>query len=149
MLKEAIGKHSVKVKNTVERGAIKKFASAIGDPHPLFIDEEYAKQTKYGRNIAPATFPITLDYGFIEGLKLPGAGLIHGEQKFNYRRPLYVGEDIFCYREVANYTEKKGSSGSLGILQMMTYGEDATGETIFSSEQVIILTDAVRKGMTV
>lgn len=147
MLKECIGKQSIRVKNTVERGGVKKFATALGDPHPLFIDEEYAKKTKYENNIAPVTFPITLNYGIIEELKLPGAGLIHGEQKFHYNRPLFVGEDVYCYRKVEDYTEKKGGSGFLGILTITNYGDDSNGETIFSSEQVLILSESVRKEM--
>lgn len=148
MLNECIGKQSVKVKNTVERGAVKKFAMAIGDPHPLFIDEEYGKRSKYGANIAPVTFPIILDYGTIEELELPGAGLIHGEEKFHYKRPLLVGEELYCYRKVESYAEKAGGSGSLGILKIVNYGDAPNGDNIFSAEHVIILSEMVRKGMT-
>ena len=38
-----VGKESVPVKNEVEKGAIRKFAEAIGDPNPLYHDEAYAK----------------------------------------------------------------------------------------------------------
>lgn len=44
MFKDAIGKRSPGVKNVVERGAVKKFAESLGDLHPIFIDEEFAKQ---------------------------------------------------------------------------------------------------------
>ena len=37
----------------VEKGAIKKFADAVDDGNPLYWDEEYAKNTKYGSIIAP------------------------------------------------------------------------------------------------
>ncbi len=62
MLKETIGKRSALVKNTVERGAVQKFAEAIGDPAPIFIDEEVGKNSRYKRNIAPATFPVTFRF---------------------------------------------------------------------------------------
>ena len=40
----------------VERGAIKRFAEAVGDPNPLYFDEEYAKGTRYGGIVAPPGF---------------------------------------------------------------------------------------------
>ncbi|EPR29903.1 hypothetical protein I656_00403 [Geobacillus sp. WSUCF1] len=74
MYQHDIGKRSAKVKNVVERGAVKKFAEAIGDPNPIYWDEETGKRSRYGRNIAPPTFPRVFDYGVIEGLKLPSKG---------------------------------------------------------------------------
>ncbi|MBN8235234.1 MaoC family dehydratase N-terminal domain-containing protein [Halobacillus kuroshimensis] len=144
MFKEAVGKKSTPVKNVVERSAVKKFAEAIGDPHPLFIDEEAVQ-----RNIAPPTFPRVFEYGGIEGLRLPEKGLIHGEQHYHYNRPLYVGEDVYCYAQVDDYYERSGRSGDMGFLKVKRYGEDIDGRLIFSEEQVVIITEAVRKGMNV
>lgn len=144
MFEQAIGKRSEKMKNTVERGAVKKFAEAIGDPHPVFIDD-----VNFSRNIAPPTFPRVFDYGMIQGLDLPKKGLIHGEQNYHYERPLIVGEDILCYAEVEDYYERSGKSGDMGFLKVKRYGEDLEGKLIFSEEQVVIITEAVRKEMRV
>ena len=145
MFKEQIGKQSNKVKNAVERGAVKKFAEAIGDIHPIYIDEETGRNSRYQNNIAPPTFPRTFDYGVIEGLNLPNKGLIHGEQTFHYERPIRVGEEIFCYSKVKNYFEKKGNFGEMGFLVLENYGEDATGSLIFSSSSTVVISEAVRK----
>lgn len=143
MLKESIGKRSSRVKNTVERGMVKKFAEAIGDPHPIFIDEEVGKRSRYGQNIAPPTFPRVFDYGEVAGLELPNKGLIHGEQTYHYERPLVIGEEINCYTEVKDCYEKKG----MVFFVLKRYGETPENETIFTEEQVIIITETVRKGM--
>lgn len=147
MYKDMIGKRSEKVLNTIERGAVKKFAHAIGDEHPIYLDPEYAKTSRYGRNIAPVTFARTLDFGKIEELKLPKQGLIHGEQSFHYERPLFVGEEVYCYTEIKDYYEKTGKSGTMGFLVTENIGEDAEGNIIFKSRSVIIITEAVRKEM--
>ncbi|MFS0823367.1 MaoC family dehydratase N-terminal domain-containing protein [Bacillus sp. 1P02SD] len=147
MYKDFIGKQSVKVKNVVERGAVKRFAEAIGDPHPIFMVEEFGKASRYKTNIAPPTFPRVLDFGNIEGFVLPEKGLIHGEQIYNYERPLLVGEEIYCYSKVEKYVEKKGSTGSMGFLTISENGEDINGNLIFSSKLVVIITETVRKGM--
>lgn len=78
MFQDAVGKKSTKVKNVVERGLVKRFAEAIGDVNPLYLDEEVGKASRYGTNIAPPTFPRTFDYGEVKGLQLPKKGLIHG-----------------------------------------------------------------------
>ena len=147
MLKESVGKRSNKVKNIVERGAIKKFAEAIGDLHPIYTDEETGRNSRYKNNIAPPTFPRVFDYGEIEDLKLPNKGLIHGEQIYNYNRPLVVGEEIVCYSEVKNFFEKKGSNGSMLFLVLKRYGDDEQGNNIFTEEMVVIINEAVRKVM--
>ena len=148
MFKDQIGKQSSKIKNVIERGAVKKFAEAIGDLKPIYFDEETGKQSRYKNNIAPPTFPRVFDYGVIEGLNLPIKGLIHGEQTFHYERPLLVGEEILCYSIVKSYAEKKGSFGNMGFLVLESFGEDLSGKTIFSSTSTIVISEAVRKVLT-
>ena len=148
MFSDQVGKRSTKVKNVVERGAVKKFAEAIGDLHPIYFDEETGRNSRFQNNIAPPTFPRTFDYGAIEGLKLPEKGLIHGEQTFHYERPLLVGEEIVCYSEVKKYFEKKGNFGEMGFLVLESFGEDLAGNTIFSSTSTIVISEAVRKVLT-
>ncbi len=145
MFKDQIGKQSNKVKNAVERGAVKKFAEAIGDLHPIYVDEDTGRLSKFKNNIAPPTFPRVFDYGVIEGLNLSIKGLIHGEQTFHYVRPLYVGEEIYCYSKVKNYFEKKGHFGEMGFLVVENYGEDLAGNLIFSSSSTVVISEAVRK----
>jgi acyl dehydratase len=145
MFKDRIGKQSNKVKNVVERGAVKKFAEAIGDLHPIYFDEETGENSRYKANIAPPTFPRTFDYGNIEELNLPNKCLIHGEQTFHFERPLRVGEEVYCFAKVKNYFEKKGNFGEMGFLVIENYGEDVSGALIFSSTSIVVISEAVRK----
>lgn len=147
MYAHLIGKKSKTVKNIVERGMVKRFSESIGDEQPIYLDEETGKNSRYGANIAPPTFPRVFDYGEVEGLNLPSKGLIHGEQVYDYERPLFVGETLSCYTEVKDYYEKQGKAGLMGFLVMDRHGEDKQGERIFTEQAVIIVTEAVRKGM--
>lgn len=149
MFEQLIGKQSRKVKNRVERGLVKRFAESIGDLHPIFVDEEVGKRSKYGQNIAPPTFPRTFDYGKVEGLHLPNKGLIHGEQIYYYVRPLLVGEEIYCYTEVKDYYDKTGKNGLMGFLVTKRYGEDLKGKLIFTEESIVIINEAVREALKV
>lgn len=149
MFQEAIGKRSNQVKCTVERGAVKKFAEAIGDNHPIYVDEETGRKSRYQNNITPPTFPRVFDYGVIENLHLPDKGLIHGEQIYHFERPLFVGEEIYCYQAVEDYYEKSGTGGDMGFLVIKRYGETPKGALIFTATQVVIINEAVRKAMVI
>ncbi|MFD1334665.1 MaoC family dehydratase N-terminal domain-containing protein [Oceanobacillus iheyensis] len=149
MFRQVIGEESKKIKNVVEKGIVKRFAESIGDLHPIYVDEEVGRQSRYGRNIAPPTFPRVFDYGEIEGLHLPNKGLIHGEQIYHYERPLLVGEELYCYTQVKDYYEKEGKNGLMGFLVTKRYGEDLQGNVIFTEEATIIITEKVRKAMEV
>ncbi|EQB36848.1 MULTISPECIES: MaoC family dehydratase N-terminal domain-containing protein [Virgibacillus] len=144
-----IGKQSNKVKNVVERGLVKRFAESIRDAHPLFIDEQVGKQSRYGENIAPSTFPRVFDFGTVHGLNLPNKGLIHGEQVYQYERPLLVNEVLYCYTVIDSYDEKQGKNGLMGFLKIKRYGEDAHEKVVFMEESTIIITETVRKAMQV
>lgn len=142
-----IGKKSEKVKNVIERGLVRRFAESIGDLHPIYFDEKTGKQSRYGRNIAPPTFPRVLDFGAVEGLELPEKGLIHGEQAYHYERPLFVGEEIYCYLKISDYKEKTGNSGWMGFLKVERCGEDSQQNVTFIETSTVIITEAVRKAM--
>src|SRR5699024_11995577 len=103
------------------------------------------KQSKIVKNRAPTTFPRVFEYGEIDDLNLPNKGLIHGEQTYHYERPLLVGETVYCYTEVADYYEKSGRHGLMGFIILKRYGEDSEGKTVFTEEQVVIITETVRK----
>ena len=146
---EFVGSRSQPVRNLVERGAVRRFAEAIADPSPLYVDEEAAGRSRYGNLLAPPTFPRTFDYGRIEGLELPSAGLIHGEFRISYERPLLVGEELLCRMELKDSYDKQGRRGLLGFLVFERTGESADGERIFTTNDVVVVTESVRRGIGV
>lgn len=139
-----VGLASEPVENVVERGAVRKFAEAIGDSNPVYVDGEAAKKSVHGRPIAPPTFPRTFDYGSILGAEAPDNGLIHGDHRIIYERPLFVGETVFCRVEVAEYSEKESRSGTLGFLVTERFGETPDGERIFTMRDTAVLTPEMR-----
>ena len=141
-----VGASSEPVANVVERGAVRKFAEAIGDPNPLYTDEEAARRSRYGGLIAPPTFPRTLEYGRIEGMDWPDAGMIHGEHHVSYAdRPLFVGEDLLLYTKLEDYYEKESRGGLLGFVVMERRGENPDGAQRFTMRDVAIVTPALRE----
>ncbi len=142
-----VGRFSAPVWNVVERDAVRLFADAIADPSPLYRDEDAAQRSRYGGLLAPPTFPRTFDYGRVEGLELPPAGLIHGEFRISYRRPLLVGDELFCRLTLRDSYDKEGRRGRLGFLLFERTGEDPEGNLVFTTNDTVVVTEAVRRGI--
>jgi acyl dehydratase len=147
LYKEFVGLRSGPVKNLVERGPVRRFAEAIADPSPLYTDERVAAESRYGCLLAPPTFPRTFDYGRIDGLELPRSGLIHGEFSISYERPLLVGDEVLCSMQLNDSYDKKGRRGLLGFLVFERTGEDPHGGRIFTTSDIVVVTEAVRRGI--
>lgn len=141
MWNDVIGRYSQRVKNVIEKGAIKKFALAIGEDLPIYTDEDFAEKSPHGKIIAPPTFPRTLEYGEIEGLDLPAAGLIHGEQVYHYKRPLYAGDVVYGQCQLLSVEKKQTRSGPLWFVKLKQYGFDEQNKEIFTSEKTLLLTE--------
>lgn len=136
--KPFVGIWSAPVKNEVEKGSIRKFADAIGDPNLLYRDEEYAKSTRFGSIIAPPTFSRTFAYGTIPGLEVKQEGLIHGEQYFEYYQPIKAGDVLYCSTRLADVYEREGKLGKMIFLIYELRGVNEAGETVFMERSNVI-----------
>ncbi len=86
----------------VSRVKIAEFAAAIGDTSPIYRDRAAAQAAGYADVIAPPTFAIVISMGGSgAALADPALGLnyamvVHGEQRFTYRRPLTAGDVVIA-----------------------------------------------------
>ncbi len=84
----------------VSRVKIAEFAAAIGDPNPVYRDTAAAQAAGYPDVIAPPTFAIVISMSAAgtamadPGLGLNYAMVVHGEQRFDYARPLVAGDVV-------------------------------------------------------
>ena len=87
----------------VEWGKAREFARAVHDDHV-----EAAT--------APPTFPVVISADFIERLvtdilNLDRKRTVHGEQEYEYRRPLRIGEKVRCRASILEDRVKQGRRG--------------------------------------
>ncbi|MFE6686600.1 MaoC family dehydratase N-terminal domain-containing protein [Streptomyces sp. NPDC057743] len=84
----------------VGREKIREFAEAIGDPNPAYRDAEAAKALGHSDVIAPPTFVFAITFkaaGCVIAdpqLGLDYSRVVHGDQKFAYRRPVRAGDRL-------------------------------------------------------
>jgi len=112
------------------------FADALGDKNPRYR----------GPNaIAPPTYPIAFMTQAMSGgmetflaLGLNFMTLVHGEQEFEYVRPVKAGETLTLKGRIADVYEKVGSSGTLDFVVLETEAADAAGKPVFYSRNILI-----------
>lgn len=136
-LKGLIGKEVGCRVTEIEKGAIKKFAKAIDDPNPLWQDEAYAKNTKWGDIIAPPTFVAFCKTDMPE-LNLPLKRLLHGEDEIEYYQPIRPGDTISSVCKVVNIYEKQGKTGPMIFTILETSHTNQKGQLVAKNRISII-----------
>lgn len=130
---------------TVERGKIKEFARAIGDPNPFYLDDRLGAASEWGDIIAPPTFATTFrdaatdTVAFLRELGTDISRILHGEQEFEIFRQLRPGESYVCRARVVDVYEKTGKSGPMAFLVLETTIADRTNELVARARQVTVI----------
>jgi acyl dehydratase len=123
----------------VTRGDIRRFAVAIGDENPAYLDPKAAAELGYPDVIAPPTFLITLGTsGAGTFLADPALGLrfemvVHGEQRFDLHRPVRAGDQLDATTRIADIRDA-------GRNELMTLVSDVTcaGEPVATVTNTIV-----------
>ncbi len=125
----------------VGREQIRRFAEAIGDLHPAYLDPDAARALGHPDVIAPPTFLTVLNFRYaLEGpLADPGLGLdyslvVHGEQSFELHRPVCAGDVLSSTQSV---TEIK-DVGRNEFLVTATEVTAADGERVATLSSTIV-----------
>jgi acyl dehydratase len=129
--KSVLGVESTPATDEVEKGAIRKFAAAIGDENPLYNDEEYCKKEGFGSLVAPPTFLTTFRASQAPDIKLQfGKVGLHGGQSYEFYKPIKAGDRITYSSKVVDVTEKDGRSGKMVFIVTETSFTNQDGEKV-------------------
>ena len=132
--KDMIGRVLSTGSATVEAAHVAAFAQALGDTSPELT------------TLAPPTYPIAFMSQAMAGgldtfleLGLNFMTLVHGEQEFEYVRPVRIGETLTLTGRVADIYEKTNSAGqTLDFVVLETEAKDAASEPVFFSRNILI-----------
>ncbi len=139
--KSLIGRESDPVVHDVEKNAIRRFAEALGDPNPIYVDEAAARSSGFSGLVAPPTFATTMvvNERFRHSLDLGTRNVLHGEQVIESMRPILAGDRITVKGKVADVQERTGPSGTMDFLVLEDEGRDDKGELVFRTRETLIL----------
>src|SRR5580704_1364322 len=124
----------------VSRVKIAEFADAIGDPSPVFRDRDAAVAAGYPDVIAPPTFPIVVTMASSgSAVADPALGInyalvVHGEQRFEYTRPLRAGDVVTAQSTI----ESIGEVGSNVLMNTRTELRTVAGEVVCTAFSIIV-----------
>lgn len=107
-----IGKEYPITEYEIGREKMKEYASAINNDSPYYFDKEFGKKSEYGDNIAPPNFAAVYallgcaNLFFDPEIKLNFAMLVHGEQEFEWIKPVKPGDVITTTGKIVDIAEK-------------------------------------------
>ena len=153
----------------VEASHIMMFARSVGDPNPIYYDEEHAAGTEPGRVIAPPTFAqasaqFDPDYFLRPKIGEPwfgsgrnptgivrepgsgggggGGGGLHAEQHFEYHRHIGPGDILTATTKPGETWEKQSKrAGKLVFTESITEYRDQHGELVITARGVGVRTE--------
>jgi acyl dehydratase len=124
----------------VSRVKIAEFADAIGDRNPLYNDRAAALAAGYPDVIAPPTFAIVISMASTAravadpGLGLNYAMVVHGEQRFEYSRPIRAGDVVTARSTITDIRD----AGRNVLLTAQTEIRAADGEHVCTAHNTLV-----------
>ena len=126
--RELIGRESGDVLVEIERGAIRKFAEAVGDTTEACLRGE----------IAPPSFPTTIRIS-IPDLTYDLARVLHAGQEYRYERPIRAGDRLHCRARLQDVYQREGRLGVMTFFIVDLEGRSESGEPVFTGRSTVIL----------
>lgn len=136
----------------VEKGAIRKFADAADDRNPLYWDEEYARNSRYGSMIAPPGFfgwPTKWTRGgplfsevtaeLMDALAKVGySRVFDGAIEYEFFSPVRAGDTLTASSMIKNIVERKGQEGKRAfVFTEITY-HNRNGDLVAKVDQTFV-----------
>ena len=146
--RRVIGKHYPAAWNEVEKGAIRRFAEAIGDLNPLHLDEGHARAQGYRGLVAPPTFAATLGCGvdFREVLGLAHRNVLVGELSLDLHAPICAGDRVQVQGRVLDLYEKHAAGGMIDYAVIEDEGRGEKGDLLFRARRTWVIRPMSRAG---
>lgn len=152
-LKAMIGKPTGTVTVVVERGPVSNFATAVCDDNPVYHDPRAAEAAGFAAIPAPPTWSFVMqNWGafrerqtgddpagnplaaVIGPLAAKGGLILHGEQEFEYHRPVLVGDVLKGEGHIVDaYTKESKGRTMTFVVNETVWSDERTGEPVVTT----------------
>lgn len=133
-----IGKEYISPARTVTEADVVNFAGVSGDFNPLHMDEEFGKQTQFGKRIAHGALGFIISTGLSNQMGLyEGTTIAFVEGTLKYTAPLLIGDTVHV--TVVPRELRHSSKPGKGILKQELRLVNQDGVTILESLQTLMM----------
>ena len=148
-LEALVGTSVVTVEDfAIEAGKVEEFARAVKDDDPVHRDRAVAQERGFEDIPAPLTFERVSMFPRYRTVEKYGIDLgfreeytIHGEQEYEYERPLVVGDVLTGTTTLAEVYERDGGrGGTMTFAVLETEYTDEDGELVLTARSTAIET---------
>ena len=116
---------------TVTEEMVGKFAEATGDSNPVHLDEEFARQTIFKTRVAHGMLSAGL-ISSVLGTRFPGVGTIYLSQTLEFKRPVFLGDEITVRLTVLDKDPEKNR------LRLETVCLNQKGKEVLTGQAVVM-----------
>lgn len=122
---------------TLTEGDVSLFCAFVGYHVPLFIDEEYAKKTRYGGRIVPSSMIMAVSTGMTESLFRTTVVAQLGLDNARFLKPVRIGDTITTTVEVVSVRET--SNPAHGLVVFRDHVTNQRGEEVYHADKPALI----------
>jgi acyl dehydratase len=140
-LRQLIGQSSEPRRFEIEKGQIRRFATAVGETDPIHFDEEAAKAAGFRSLVAPPTFPAALipPEAFMEELGWDLQSLMHRAEEYEYFKPICAGDELTVTQRVSDIYDQPGAGDTSLIFAIIeSRATDRRDAPVFKGRRVLV-----------
>lgn len=123
---------SCELRKTFSEEDVRAFAELSLDRNPVHLNADYAAQSIFKRQIVHGFLTGSLISAII-GTKMPGPGSIYLHQDMDFKKPVYIGDEVRAVVTVSNIKTEK----SIVYLQTNCYNQQ--NEVVVEGNAIIKL----------
>lgn len=154
-VRSCIGDKSPVVRGTITPLMSARYARAIGETNPLYLDADHARSRGFDNVVVPPNFlPSYLDWTDggdeaelrpdgtpteeMEWIPLEGVRLMGGGEEMVFHRQLVAGAEVVLHSSLDDVTSRESRTGLMLILKIRNRYETAEGSPILTSIRTVL-----------
>jgi acyl dehydratase len=113
---------------------VRAFAELSGDYNPIHLDDDFAKNTRFGRRIAHGLISGAL-ISAVLGYELKDRKIVYLSQTLKFTAPVFIDDTVTATATVINIRQDKP------VVTVETVCTNQSGETVVKGEAAIMVLD--------